>query len=182
MGYPHRFKKLYVIDLPPEERHDMYKEVVIDPNCDGGEVVIKYGDMTDLIDFKDESIDFVWSGQSIEHVSPEAGEEMCRAAFRVLKKGGSFCLDTPNRRLTKIHVEGAGVEFIHPEHCIEYYPKDLRNILEKVGFEVKSAYGICEMPNTFSTGEFCYEDFIVGNQVSNEIEKGYIQFFHCVKP
>jgi hypothetical protein len=28
MGYPHRFEKLELIDLPPEDRHDYYKELV----------------------------------------------------------------------------------------------------------------------------------------------------------
>ena len=182
MGYPHQFKKLVLIDLPPEQRHDYYKEIVVDPNCDGGEVVIKYGDMTELDNFSDESVDLVWSGQSIEHVSPEAGERMCRAAFRVLKKGGAFCLDTPNRRLTEIHTRGIGGGFIHPEHCIEYYPEHLQQVLEGAGFEILHAYGICEMPNTLATGEFCYEDFMFGSQITDDISKGYIQFFHCVKP
>jgi hypothetical protein len=51
---------------------------------------------------------------------------MCKAAFRVLKKGGAFCLDTPNRIVTKIHAKTADIEFIHPEHQIEYYPEDLK--------------------------------------------------------
>lgn len=182
MGYPHRFKKLYLIDLPPEARHDMYKEIVIDPNCEGGEVVIKYGDMTELGDFPEESVDFVWSGQSIEHVSPEGGEKMCRAAFRVLKPGGAFCLDTPNRLITEIHTRDIGGGFIHPEHCIEYHPQQLRELLERTGFEIKRACGICEMPNTRTSGAFCYEDFIYGRQVTEAVSSGYIQFFHCVKP
>jgi len=182
MGYPYRFKKLYLIDLPPGARHEMYKEIVVDPNCDGGEVVIRYGDMTKLDDFSDESVDLVWSGQSIEHVSPQAGEKMCKAAFRVLKKGGAFCLDTPNRLMTEIHTRDAGCRFIHPEHCIEYYPKQLRELLEGVGFEIKHAYGVCEMPNTQASGNFCYDDFIYGQQITNDVESGYIQYFHCVKP
>ena len=182
MGYPYRFKKLYIIDLPPEARHDMYKDIIIDENCDGGEVLIKYGDMTELGSFKDESVDFIWSGQSIEHVSLDAGKRMCQEAFRVLKKGGSFCLDTPNRRLTEIHTRGIGGGFIHPEHCIEYYPNDLEKILKESGFEIKQTYGICEMQNTLKTGEFCYEDFVYGSQIIDDIAKGYIQFFHCVKP
>ncbi len=182
MGYPHRFKKLYLIGLPPDARSDMYKEIVIDPNCDGGEVVIKYGDMTELYDFPDESVDFVWSGQSIEHVPLEAGIKMCRSVFRVLKKGGAFCLDTPNRRLTEIHTRKIGSGFIHPEHCIEYYPDHLKKIMEKEGFKIRHACGICEMPSTLATGEFCYEDFIFGRQITDDVTKGYIQFFHCVKP
>lgn len=182
MGYPHKFKKLYLIDLPPENRCDMYKEIVIDPNCDGGEVAIKYGDMTELGDFPDESVDFVWSGQSIEHVSQEDGEKMCRAAFRVLKPGGAFCLDTPNRLLTEIHTRDIGGGFIHPEHCIEYKPGQLRELLERTGFEIKHSYGVCEMPSTLASGAFCYEDFLCGRQVTDEIDSGYIQFFHSVKP
>lgn len=182
MGYPHQFMKLYLIDLPPENRHEMYKEVVIDPNCDGGEVVIKYGDMTELHDFAEESVDFVWSGQSIEHVTPEAGERMCKAVFRVLKKGGAFCLDTPNRMVTEIHIRGAGVEFIHPEHCIEYRPNELKDLLTRSGFEVKKSLGICEMKNTVATGEFCYEDFVLGEAITADVNRGYIQFFHCIKP
>lgn len=182
MGYPHQFKKLYLIDLPPEERHEMYKEIIIDPNCDGGEVVIRYGDMTELQDFADESVDFVWSGQSIEHVPPEAGKRMCEAVFRVLKKGGAFCLDTPNRLVTEIHIRGAGVDFIHPEHCIEYRPEELKNLLTTSGFEVKKSLGICEMKNTVATGEFYYEDFVLGEPITADVNRGYIQFFHCIKP
>jgi len=182
MGYPHRFRKLYLIDLPPDARHEMYKEVVIDPNCDGGEVIIRYGDMTELNDFPAESVDFVWSGQSIEHVSPQGGEKMCRAAFRVLKRGGAFCLDTPNRLLTEIHTRDAECNFIHPEHCIEYYPKQLRELLESVGFEIKHVYGVCEMTDTQASSEFCYEDFIYGQQITDDVESSYIQYFHCVKP
>jgi glycosyltransferase involved in cell wall biosynthesis/predicted SAM-dependent methyltransferase len=181
MGYPYHFKKLVLIDLPPEERHEYYKEIIVDPDCEKGEVVIKYNDMTQLDDFQDESVDFVWSGQSIEHIPHEAGKRMCEAAFRVLKKGGAFCLDTPNRLITKIHTRDIGGGFIHPEHCIEYTPDQLRNLLLEAGFTVKEEYGICEMPNTASTGEFCYEDFIYGNKINSDIEKGYILFYHCVK-
>lgn len=88
MGYPHKSSKLYLIDLPPDDHHDMYKEVKIDTASDEGGVIIKYGYMTDLDAFVDDSVDFVWSGQSIEHVSQSDGEKMCRSAFRVLKRGG----------------------------------------------------------------------------------------------
>ena len=137
--------------------------------------------MTELGGFPDESVDFVWSGQSIEHVSPENGIKMCQAAFRVLKSGGTFCLDTPNRWLTEIHTRGIGGGFIHPEHCIEYYPEHLKQVLEDAGFVVKNAYGICEMPNTFATGDFSYGDFMYGKQLTDEIDKAYIQYFHCIK-
>jgi predicted SAM-dependent methyltransferase len=182
MGYPHRFKKLYLIDLPPDERCDMYKEIVIDKKSDNGEVLIKYGNMIDLGGFPDESVDFVWSGQSIEHVSPENGIKMCQAVFRVLKNGGAFCLDTPNRKVTEIHTKDIGGGFIHPEHCIEYTPQQLRKMLEKEGFHIVESLGVCEMPETVATGKFHYEDFMAGEKISKNIDSSYIQYFHCVKP
>ena len=181
MGYPYHFKKLTLIDLPPEQRHDYYKDVEIDSNCLLGPVVVRYTDMTTLEGIDDDSIDFVWSGQSIEHVPLEAGERMCREAFRVLKKGGAFCLDTPNRRLTEIHTATVGGGFIHPEHYIEYHPEQLMQILKAAGFSIKNSYGICEMPETLETGEFKYEDFIFGMQITDGVADGYIQFFHCLK-
>ncbi len=181
MGYPHRFQKLYLIDLPAENRHDMYKEIVVDPDCDGGEVVVRYGDMTDLADFADDSVDLVWSGQSIEHVAVEAGERMCREAFRVLRKGGWFCLDTPNRRLTQIHTRQSGGGFIHPEHRVEYFPAELSALLRAAGFSIRQARGICEMRQTVATGRFHYEDFLFGEPITENLADSYIQFYACVK-
>ncbi|WP_233224469.1 glycosyltransferase [Thiomonas sp. X19] len=181
MGYPHPFDKLILIDLPPEQR-DFYREVVVDTDGNGGEIVIQYSDMTELDDFPDESVDLIWSGQSIEHVSPEAGRRMCKSAFRVLRKDGAFCLDTPNRQLTEIHTRGIGGGFIHPEHCIEYRPEQLKQLLLDAGFVIKQSLGVCEMPNTLATGEFSYEDFLYGQKIVNDVSRGYIQYFHCVKP
>jgi SAM-dependent methyltransferase len=181
MEYPYHFKKLTLIDLPPDQRHDYYKDIVIDSNCSLGTVVVRYTDMTTLEGIADESVDFVWSGQSIEHVPLEGGERMCREAFRVLKKGGVFCLDTPNRWLTEIHTATIGGGFIHPEHYIEYYPEQLIQIIKKAGFIIKNSYGICQMPETISTGEFHYEDFIFGEPITDKVNDGYIQFLHCIK-
>lgn len=182
MGYPHAFKKLYLIDLPPEDRCDMYKEVSIDSNHSGtGEIVIKYGDMTELDAFSDESVDFVWSGQSIEHIPFDAGLRMCKAVYRVLKKGGAFCLDTPNRLITEIHTQDIGGGFIHPEHFIEYTPIQLQKQLEDAGFLVRTIRGVCEMPITAAGGKFDYTDFIYGDQISDRVDQSYIQYFHCEK-
>lgn len=182
MGYAHAFKKLYLIDLPPEARHDMYKDVIVDPDCAGGEVIIRYGDMTELDSFADASADFIWSGQSIEHVPYEKGLAMCRAAYRVLKPGAAFCLDTPNRLVTEIHTRDVGGGFIHPEHCIEYRPDELKHLIEEAGFEIEAVWGICEMNNTVASGVFCYEDFLFGRSLTPCVEKAYIQYFQCRKP
>lgn len=178
MGYPHAFTKLTLIDLPIEDRHQDFQVTLRDA---GGKVVLRYEDMTDLKGIDSGSVDLVWSGQSIEHVSPEAGERMCREAFRVLKTGGHFCLDTPNRLITELHVATVGGGFIHPDHKIEYTPAQLRQVLLDAGFAVDQEWGLCEMPLTARNRSFTYDDFIVGGSISRNIEDCYVQFFHCVK-
>lgn len=108
---------------------------------------------------------------------------MCHAAYRVLKAGGAFCLGTPNRLMTKIHTHDiGGGGFIHPEHCIEYEPAQLRVLLEEAGFVVEKVLGVCEMPTSSQSGKLDYTDFIYGEQITENVEKSYIQYFHCVKP
>ncbi|MBV8801472.1 MAG: hypothetical protein JO131_00630, partial [Gammaproteobacteria bacterium] len=109
------------------------------------------------------------------------GERMCREIFRVLKKSGAFCLDTPNRYLTQIHTRSIGGGFIHPEHFIEYFPEQLMEILSNADFIIKKALGICAMPETIATNEFHYSDFMFGKNITEEVNNGYIQFFHCIK-
>lgn len=181
MGYAYKFKRLILIDLPLEERQ-FYKEIVIDNECELGEVIVRYADMTNLAGIEDLSVDFVWSGQSIEHVSQDLGERMCKEVFRVIRKGGSFCLDTPNRLITQIHTRSIGGGFVHPEHCIEYYPQQLMTILKNTGFIISEALGLCEMPLTISTDEFHYADFVFGRHFTHEVSNGYIQYYHCIKP
>lgn len=182
LGYTYPFEQLVMVDLPPEARHEMYKNIKVTAPHTGGEVVIHYSDMTRLEAFGDASFDLVWSGQSIEHVDLDAGERMCREAMRVPKPGGWFCLDTPNRGLTKIHTRDYGGAFIHPEHKHEYHAPELRALLERNGFQVVNARGVCEMPVSRSTGNFHYPDFILGNHLTDDPEAGYILYFGCRKP
>ncbi len=181
MGYPHPFKKLFLIDFPEDNRHESFKDVSLEPTSDGGEIILRYSDMTDLATFDDETIDLVWSGQSIEHVTPDEGLKMCQEAFRVLKKGGSFCLDTPNRLITEQHTKAVGGGWIHPDHKIEYTPKELREVLVAAGFNITYELGICEMPLTTLRREFTYADFVVGGAISLTPDNSYIQYFHCTK-
>jgi SAM-dependent methyltransferase len=166
MGYRHAFERLVMVDLPPDARHEMYRDIPVHDAPDG--VTVHYSDMTELKAFADESFDLVWSGQSIEHVDREAGHRMCREAMRLLRPGGYFCLDTPNRGITRIHTQGG---FIHPEHKHEYAANELHALLVGVGFSITQEYGICEMPETVATG-----------QLTPDVEKGYILYFGCTKP
>jgi SAM-dependent methyltransferase len=182
MGYPHPFRKFVLVDLPPEARHGAYGDAALDRTRGTGEVSIHYGDMTKLRCFNDASFDLVWSGESIEHVSRDEGERMCREAYRVLAPGGHFCLDTPNRLITSIHTADVGGGFIHPEHKVEYEPMELRAVLNAAGFDIVAQKGICEMPRTSAERKFRYDDFVLGAPISDNVERAYIQYFHCRRP
>lgn len=179
MGYPHDYQKLTLIDLPPENRHEEFQREV---PMDEPRVFLRYEDMTKLEGIDSSSIDLVWSGQSIEHITVEQAVTMCSEILRVLKPGGSFCLDTPNGLISSIHAATVGAKVVHPDHKIEYSPQALQDQLRQSGFEITVAWGICEMPFTQNSKEFCYDDFLNGGAITANVEGSYIQFIHAKKP
>lgn len=181
MGYRHAFRRMVLVDLAPSDRHAMYRDASFGTR-DGREILFHTGDMTRLDAFASGSFDLVWSGQSIEHVDRASGARMCAEALRVLRAGGMFCLDTPNRRFTAIHTRDIGGGFVHPEHQHEYQVAELRDLLLDTGFEIAGQHGICEMPMTRSTGQFRYDDFVLGNPIVDDPEAAYIMYFAARKP
>ena len=179
MGYRHPFKRMVMVDLAADDRHAMYRDASFNPHRG---IMVHLGDMTRLDAFADDSFDLAWSGQSIEHVDIDAGARMCAEAYRVLKPGGFFCLDTPNRGITAIHTRDVGGGFIHPEHKHEYHVDELRTLLVQTGFEIAAAHGICEMPMTLSSGTFHYEDFVLGSAIVDNPDAAYIVYFAARKP
>jgi len=176
-GYPHRFQEMVVVDLPPEDRHDAFAgRIVHDRDSASGPVRVAYTSMTDLAMFESASFDLVWSGQSVEHISVEAARQMFAEVLRVLRPGGWFCLDTPNRLLTTIHAEGA---MIHPDHKHEYSPAELMRELEAAGFRIEQSLGVCDMPFTSESGVIDYRDFLVGAGIIRSLDTAYIQYHAC---
>lgn len=176
-GYPHAFDELTIIDLPPEDRHDEFaNRVVTERVSERGAVRVAYTSMTDLSLFDDSSIDLVWSGQSIEHITLEQAQEVYREVHRVLSPEGWFCLDTPNRHVTAIHADGA---MIHPDHQHEYTPEELVAHLDRAGFDVVRSLGVCDMALTVASGRIDYRDFVIGAGITTSVATAYIQFHAC---
>ena len=73
MGYPYSFERLTIVEPPRAERHDIYRDVVADDadrvTTPQGEVHYQFSSMADLSAFPDQSVDLVFSGESIEHVT-----------------------------------------------------------------------------------------------------------------
>ena len=182
MGYPHRPQKVMIIDLPPDDR--LYGDRGAEKaqsytTPDGVTVQYFYSSMTDMSPLADASVDFVWSGESIEHISEADGDIVCREAYRVLKPGGYFCLDTPNGRLTRIQSPD---EFIHPEHQKEYLVHELQEKVVKWGFELLETRGICHMPQTVQSGHFDQREMAFNMGLFDEAEECYLFYLKARKP
>jgi SAM-dependent methyltransferase len=139
LGYPYDFEELVVVDLPPDDRHPLYRsERFLVADTERGRVSYEYRSMVDLSFLEDDSVDLVYSGQSIEHVSEAEGDVVLTHVRRILRPGGHLALDTPNGRVTRLQQD----DFIDPDHEVEYTLSQLRTKLEAAGLDVVSERGL----------------------------------------
>lgn len=149
MGYRHA-RDLTIVDLPLDIRFKPGPQV--DTEFEYNETTVRYAyhSMADLSFYPDDTFDLVWSGQTYEHITEEEGEKLFPQIARVLKPGGMFALDTPNRKLTRIMVGEA--EWIHAEHKIEYFYEDFVQRFKGHGLEIVDRRGILDMQETLRHG------------------------------
>ena len=140
LGYPYPFERLVVVDLPVEERHEIYQggSAGAPVRSELGPVEFAFHSMVDLGRYADGSFDLVYSGQSIEHVTAADGDVVLREVFRVLAPGGWFCLDTPNGPVWRLR----SGELMNDDHEVEYSAEELSAKLERVGFAVTERKGL----------------------------------------
>lgn len=177
-GYPHLPKRLSIVDLPPDIRMLESAEktqTVIHGLC---EIMYYYRSMTDLGCFEDGSFDFIWSGQSIEHVTRDEAEMIISQAKRLLRPGGSFALDTPNRRVTALQVPWPH-SYIHPEHKYEYRYEELAEALERCGFRIVEAKGLVEMRQSVRQSRFLLDEFFGNLSINDNPADSYLFYIRC---
>ena len=182
MGYPHQPRQIDIIDLPDEARLIKAASthgLKLYQTPQGTEVHYHYTSMTHLSIFPDETFDLVWSGQSIEHITPAEAAIVMEQVYRVLKPGAFFCLDTPNRSLTLLQVRQG---FVHPEHKIEYDPLELTQQLAKAGFDVVAQKAVSPMPISYQTERFNRLEFIDSKSLGDNPDEGYSFYLQCQKP
>lgn len=182
MGYPHQPQQIDIIDLPDEERffqssptHGLKDYLT----AQGTKIQYHYISMTDLSAFPDEAFDLVWSGQSIEHITPDEAAIVMEQVHRVLKPGAFFCLDTPNRYLTLLQVRQG---FVHPEHKIEYVPSELAQQLADAGFAIVDQKAVSPMPISHRAGRFNRLELIHSTSLGDNPDEGYSFYLQCQKP
>lgn len=177
MGYPYDFEELVLVDLPPDDRHPIYRR----PGVDGvvathrGPVRYAYHSMTDLSRYEDGSFDLVYSGQTFEHVTEADGDVVLKEVHRVLRPGGTFALDTPNGRACRLQQD----EFIDPDHEVEYTRGELEAKLAAAGFTVAAAWGLNHLGRSFAAGRFSAEDAAAHPGLYAEVDDCYLLAYVC---
>jgi SAM-dependent methyltransferase len=152
LGYPYPFERLVVVDLPVEERHEIYRGGSRGATVQSelGPVEFAFHSMVDLSPYPDGSFDLVYSGQSIEHVTEAEGDTVVAEVHRVLAPGGWFCLDTPNGPVWRLR----SAELMNDDHKVEYAAGELAAKLAAGGFDVTETKGLNLMRRGVAAGVF----------------------------
>ena len=183
MGYRHPFRQLTIVDVPPQQSveqqraHAMYGTV----DTPLGPVRYVYGPMQDLAraQLTDGSVDLFWMGQSIEHIAESELDELLPLIWRALRPGGRFCFDTPNRRVTRLHVPDM---YIHPDHKIEYELGPLRAKVERAGFEVLRVAGLGLAREACAGRPFSTTELVDNMPANDDPEHSYVMYFDLRRP
>jgi SAM-dependent methyltransferase len=180
LGYPYRFESLVIVDLPSDERHAIYRsaenrEVV---PTEKGPVSYRYHSMVDLSGFEDDSVDLVYSGQSIEHVQPDEAAVVLKEVYRILRPGGQLALDTPNARVTRLKQP----EFIDPDHKAEYTWPELQGMLSQAGLVTGWAKGLNYAGESLAAGRFDVAEVAGNCGLFDAIEDCYLLAVVAAKP
>jgi SAM-dependent methyltransferase len=183
LGYPYEFERLVIVELPVDERHELYQRMRSGEPVQTalGPVEYSFHSMADLSRFDDNTFDLVYSGQTFEHVPEEVGDTVLAEVLRVLKPGGHLALDTPNGAACRLQLEGSDLEVTNPDHDIEYDHGPLRRKITGTGFEIERQLGLTHLPNTFATGHFDPAE-IRTTGVFSDIENCYVLAYLCRKP
>lgn len=179
MGYPYNFDSLTIIEPPPINRHQIYKDIPdihSEVITEKGIVKYLYGSMADLSHFESNSVDLVFSGETIEHVTVDDCKKTLKEVYRILKPDGFFCFDTPNRAITKIQDPNS---YINPEHKIEYFHDEIIDLLADANLLPIETKGVTYMPKTVSSGIFNYSDIVDNIGLYDVFEDCYLLYYKC---
>ncbi|MHB1504542.1 MAG: methyltransferase domain-containing protein [Acidimicrobiales bacterium] len=179
MGYPYDFDELVVVDLPSGERHPVYRSSEYeDVSTPRGPVRYRFQSMTDLSFADTGTVDLVYSGQSIEHVTPADANAVLGEVRRVLRPGGYLALDTPNSAVCRLQQE----DFIDPDHEFEYSLSELTAKVSEAGFEVCDTRGLNYAGHSVARGIFDQAEVAANTGVFFDAAKCYLLALLCRAP
>lgn len=100
---------------------------------------------------EDNSYDFIFLIETIEHLIPDDRKEILEDIFRILKPGGYIFISTPNKeKLDKYKVicPDCGAIFHRVQHVNSYTPDNLSELMNGFGFHKEFCYGTLLTPKT----------------------------------
>ncbi len=92
--------------------------------------------VSNMIDVEPGSVDLLISGQNIEHLYYDDLVGFLKEANRVVREGGYFCADSPNRLITQ------EIGYIQPQHVLELSAPEAIELMEAAGFSIIDVSGI----------------------------------------
>lgn len=171
MGYCHA-KEITIVDLPLDTRLKSGPDIKSSIDFNGSNIKYNLHNMSDLSSYANDSFDLVWSGQTFEHITKSEGIDLFSQVRRVLKPGGVFALDTPNRTVTRLLV-GAD-NYIHVEHKFEWEYLDFIDCFSNSGLQLIDTRGLLNMTSSLRSGCGALEDLNKENyMVNNTPETSY---------
>lgn len=90
----------------------------------------------DLEPVGDGDADLVFAGQVVEHLWPDEIGGFLLESHRVLRRGGTLAMDSPNRRVT------TAIGWEHPEHTVEFRGDEMLDLVTLAGFDRVRVRGI----------------------------------------
>lgn len=176
MGYPHRPRRLDILDLPPERQN--HGTPHYDQNASSafewGTVTYFHGSAEEVAStpaLQDRTYDGIFMGQAIEHILPDALPAVLRWICAHLAPGGRFIADTPNRILTRIQCPSW---YIHPDHKLEYEPARLESVFADNGLKVVRRTGMVHLPKIASSGVFDAREFAGATLLHDNADECYL--------
>jgi hypothetical protein len=93
--------------------------------------------------------------------------------------GCFFCLDTPNRAVTRLRCPHG---FIDPDHKYEYTHRELAVLLEASGLIIREAKGLYLMQQSGSSRKFNEMELRRNAGIYDDLENCYLLYYKCQRP
>lgn len=176
LGYPYPFELLTIVDLPPDDRHELYRSAPVSGPVETrlGPVEYRYHSMAELDGIADGSVDLVVSGQTFEHVTPADGRRVLAEVRRVLRPGGHLALDTPNGAVTAIQLRDEPGDFIDPDHEVEYTHPQMLALFAEAGLTVVRCHGLNLVAGSVADDRFHPDELVANPGLYDDIERCYL--------
>jgi hypothetical protein len=92
--------------------------------------------VADMRGVASDSVDLLFSGQNVEHLTQPDITGFLAESRRVLRNDGWLVLDSPNRTITE------RIGWFQPEHVIEFRVDEIKELVQLAGFDIESIRGL----------------------------------------